>query len=174
MRALSFHRGHGQAIRRDARASRSGGLLLRCVVAAVLGPVLATALGATAMAAGPSVSVSKAWMRFIIAARPAAGYMTLTNTGSATQVLTGASSPACGMIMLHRSVSKNGAEMMSEMKQVSIAPNASVSFAPGGYHLMCMSPDKDMATEKSVPVKLEFRDGTSVRADFQVRGASGQ
>lgn len=141
---------------------------------AAAGLMLALATTTPGRAADTGVSVSKAWMRFIIAARPAAGYMTLTNTGDASQVLTGARSPACGMLMLHQTMSKNGSDMMKPVKSVRIRPHGSVSFSPGGYHLMCMSPDKDMMAKKQVPVTLTFSNGGSVSANFDVRGAGGR
>ena len=76
--------------------------------------------------------------------------------------------------MLHRSMSKDGSNAMVEVGSVSVASHGSVEFAPGGYHLMCMSPARDMRSRKSVPVVLKFKDGSTVRADFEVRGAGGK
>lgn len=130
--------------------------------------------GGTASAGEEGVHVAKPWMRFIIAARPAAGYFTLKNPTGHAKVLTGAASPACGMVMLHRSLSKDGSNAMVEVGSVSVPPGGSIAFAPGGYHLMCMSPAKDMRDRKSVPMVLKFRDGSTVRADFAVRGPGGE
>lgn len=113
-------------------------------------------------------------MRFIIPARPAAGYFTLKNDTDQAKVLTGASSPACGMVMLHKSMTKEGSSEMADVGSVTVAPHNSVTFSPGGYHLMCMSPAADMGKRKSVPMTLSFKDGSSVSADFPVRGAAGQ
>ena len=77
---------------------------------------------------------------FIIKSRPAAGYFTpRNNTGSAVD-LTGASSSACGMVMLHQSREESGVEKMLSVKSVSVPPHCTIRFTPGGYHLMCMSP----------------------------------
>ncbi len=111
-------------------------------------------------------------MRLIIKNRPAAGYMTLRNAGDKPAVLTGASSPGCGMLMLHQSKQENGVEKMAHVPSIIVPAHGTVSLAPGGYHLMCMRPE--MQVGASVPVTLKFQDGQTVTAKFPVKGASGK
>jgi copper(I)-binding protein len=113
-------------------------------------------------------------MRFIIKARPAAGYMTLRNDGDKAVTLTGASSPACGMLMLHESKQEKGVEKMRHTAGVPVPPHGTASFAPGGYHMMCMEPQADMKVGASVPVTLKFKDGQTVTAQFPVKGPGGK
>jgi hypothetical protein len=113
-------------------------------------------------------------MRTIIPSRPAAGYFTLLNDTDKAQVLVGASSPACGMLMMHKSVNENGVEKMLMENSISVPAHGSLSFSPGGYHLMCMSPTKAVTVGLSVPVTLKFGDGTALIASFPVRGAGGE
>ncbi len=122
-----------------------------------------------AQAASPALTVSKPWMRYLLPSLPAAGYMTLRNFGNADAVLTGAASPACGMLMLHKSQDDSGMAMMMDMQTISIPANGSVTFAPGGYHLMCMQPK--MKIGDRLPVTLHFQDGTSLAAIMPVYGA---
>ncbi len=137
--------------------------------------MLAVALGATAAAAADTgVTVQKPWMRFIIKARPAAGYFTLHNATDGPLELTGASSSACGMIMLHQSKEVNGVEKMLPVKSIAVPAHGDVTFAPGGYHLMCMSPGSAMTVGASVPVTLKFADGQTVTAQFPVQGPGAQ
>jgi periplasmic copper chaperone A len=105
---------------------------------------------------------------------PAAGYFTLSNTTAAPRRLVGAASPACGMLMLHRSVDQNGEEQMMAVSSVLVPGHGMVRFAPGGYHLMCMLPGPAMRPGKSVPVTLRFSDGKTLSANFPVRGATGR
>ncbi|MGH8337629.1 MAG: copper chaperone PCu(A)C, partial [Gammaproteobacteria bacterium] len=88
----------------------------------------------TVRAAGQGVLVGDPWMRFIMPARPAAGYFTLANKTSRPRTLVGVSSPACGMLMLHRSVSESGVERMTMVKGIDVPAHGEVVFAPGGYH----------------------------------------
>ena len=101
---------------------------------------------------------------------PAAGYFTLINTTAAPARLVGAASPACGTLMLHKSVSGNGEENMLMVPGVTIPAHGRLQFAPGGYHLMCMSPGPAMTPGKSVPVTLRLANGET----FPVRGATGK
>jgi copper(I)-binding protein len=62
---------------------------------------------------------------------------------------------------------------MMGVKSVPVPAHGSVSFAPGGYHLMCMQP-KDMKPGGTATVTLSFKDGTSLKGDFPIKGATGQ
>lgn len=131
--------------------------------------------GASVAAADEADMVlSDGYVRTIIPSRPAAGYFTLENKGDTARVLVGAASPGCGSVMLHQSQSVNGVEKMSPVKSVPVPPHQSVSFAPGGYHLMCMSPAASLKPGSSVPVTLKFDDGGTLTGDFPVRGVGDQ
>ena len=128
----------------------------------------------TARAAEQGVVVDDPWMRFIMPARPAAGYFTLSNKTSRPRTLVSAASPACGMLMLHRSLSDSGVERMAMVKGVDVPAHGDVVFAPGGYHLMCMSPSGAMVPGHSVPVTLRFKNGDQMTVSFSVRGVAGK
>jgi hypothetical protein len=134
----------------------------------------ALAAGGAAHAASNAVTVSDPWMRTVMPSRPAAGYFTMANANATAHKLVGAQSPACGMLMLHKSVHENGQERMVMVKSVTVPAHGSVKFAPGGYHLMCMSPTPAVTPGQSVPVTLRFADGDRVTARFPVRGATGK
>jgi len=110
-------------------------------------------------------------MRYLLPNIPAAGYMTLRNTGSAPVTFTGASSSACGMLMLHKSEDDSGMEMMMDVPNITIPAHGSQTFAPGGYHLMCMQPH--MKIGETVPVTLNFQGTSSLSATLPVYGAQG-
>jgi copper(I)-binding protein len=126
------------------------------------------------LAAATGVTIEKPWIRLIIKTRPAAGYFTLKNDGNAPIELTGATSTACGMVMLHQSKEVNGVEKMLPVKSLAVPAHGSLSFAPGGYHLMCMQPQSSMQIGHSVPMTLQFAGGGSITAQFPVKGAGGQ
>jgi hypothetical protein len=63
---------------------------------------------------------------------------------------------------------------MVPVASVDVPPHGSVSFAPGGYHLMCMAPAATLKPGTSVPMTLRFADGGTLTGDFPVRGATGQ
>jgi copper(I)-binding protein len=113
-------------------------------------------------------------MRLIIASRPAAGYFTLRNDTDGAVELIGASSPACGSIMLHQSRTVRGVDQMLPVKSISVPAHGTVRFAPGGYHLMCMSPGSTMKVGVSVAVTLKFAGGQTATAAFPVEGPAGK
>lgn len=127
-----------------------------------------------ASAAEQGMTLSNPWIRMIIPSRPAAGYFNLSNDSVGEHDIVGASSPACGTLMLHESIHQDGTDQMVMVKSVPVPAHGSVSFAPGGYHLMCMSPALDLKAGASVPVTLQFGDGGTLLADFPVRGATGK
>ena len=130
------------------------------------------AASTNAHAAADGLSLSKPWVRMIIPSRPAAGYFTLSNATTKPQVLVEVTSPACGMIMLHQSLETNGTQHMIMLESVTVPAHGAVTFAPGGYHLMCMSPSNDVAKGHSIPITLHFADGAVLTANFPVRGVS--
>ena len=132
-------------------------------------------IGATAgQAAVNDVSIAQAWIRLIVPARPAAGYFKLDNGTDAAIELVGASSGGCGQLMLHQSRNVSGVETMVPVKSIEVPAHGSVSFTPGGYHLMCMSPAATLSPGKKVPITLRFADGKTIMAYFAVRGADGK
>ena len=147
--------------------------LTRFQTCIMIGALAATAAAASAQAATSKLMLSNQWMRLILPSRPVAGYFTLSNPTAKTQTLVGAASPACGRLMLHQSQHDSGQERMVMVKNIAIAAHGTVTFAPGGYHLMCMPPGKDIRKGYSVPVTLRFADGTTLTANFPVRGATG-
>jgi copper(I)-binding protein len=130
------------------------------------------ALAVPAFAA--EVQVSDAWFRALPAHVPAGGYMILHNSGAAEVALTGAQTSACGMLMLHRSIQSGGMSSMEDVASVPVAPGATVAFAPGGYHLMCMDTSPAMTPGSTVAVTLKFSDGSRTTANFAVRNAQGK
>jgi copper(I)-binding protein len=136
--------------------------------------ILALAAAMPAYAQLQTVSVASPWIRFINPTTPAAGYFTVTNAGARPVVITGASSPDCGSLMLHQSRNVNGVEHMEMVPSVTVPAHGSVKFAPGGYHLMCMSPSANITPGRTVPVTLTFADHRTMTKPFIVRGPNGR
>jgi copper(I)-binding protein len=152
--------------RRPVRRFRAG------VAAGVL--AAAWLVAPAAFAAETGVTLQDGWIRVLLPERPAAAYFTLRNDTAAERALVGARSPACGSLMLHQSVTQGGMDRMMMVARVPVPAHGTLSFAPGGYHLMCMQPRASLAPGGRAPVTLLFGDGGSVTADFAVRGATGR
>jgi copper(I)-binding protein len=130
--------------------------------------LLATTMGAQAA----PFDVTGAWFRALPGKLPAGGYFTAQNNSKRDVAITGASSDACGMLMMHQSSNKGGMSGMDMVHQVSVPAGGKVAFAPGGYHLMCDQPKMKLGAK--VPVVLHLSDGSAVAVGFIVKSASGK
>ena len=134
-------------------------------VCLILAPTLVPAASEEA-----GVSVRGSWIR---EAPPGmtmmAGYMELRNNTSRPQVLVAASSPGFATVMIHRTIIKDGMTRMVHASQIELTPNASLIFAPGGYHLMLMNPKRALRAGDPVVINLEFRGGLVLPVAFEVR-----
>jgi copper(I)-binding protein len=120
------------------------------------------------------LTVSDAWIRALPPSVPSGGYFTLRNGTSAPVTLITAQSPACGMLMLHKSDSTTGMTSMDDVSEVIVPAGGTVKFAPGGYHLMCADAGPAIKPGQHVPVTLNFHGGAKVTAMFAVRNAAGK
>lgn len=123
-----------------------------------------------AASAEAGISVRDAWVR---EAHPGAammaGYMALRNGTSRSQVLVAASSSGFSAVMIHRTIVKDGVAGMAHASQIELTPNATLNFAPGGYHLMLMNPQRTLRAGDRVDITLEFRGGLVLPVAFEVR-----
>jgi hypothetical protein len=132
---------------------------------------VAAAFATGARAASPDVVVTGGRMQVLLPSRPAAGYFALANQGNTPLVLSGASAPDCQSLMLHKSTEEGGMARMAMVASVPVPPHGSISFSPGGYHLMCMQPTGILLTHKGTEtVTLHFSGGDSVSAPFAIQG----
>ena len=116
------------------------------------------------------VSVRDAWVR---EAPPGvammAGYMALRNNTARSQILVAATSPGFETVMIHRTIVKDGMAGMEHARHIELRPNASLLFAPGGYHLMLLKPKRTLRAGDPVVINLEFRGGLVLPVAFEVR-----
>ncbi len=133
------------------------------------------ALGATVSAATPAppgVHVEDAWIRWLPAKLPSAGYAVIVNDSDATVRLTGVRSPDYGMVMLHRSMLAHSDSRMEMVDHLDIPAHASVKLAPGDYHLMLSHATRTLKPGDQVEMTLEFAGGETLQVDFSVLPAN--
>ena len=129
-------------------------------------------LAMTAPAIAAPIDINDPWFRALPGKLPAGGYFTAQNNTGRDVSITGVSSDACGMLMIHQSSNKGGMTGMDMLDSVKVPAGAIVKFAPGGYHLMCEAPKMKIGTK--VPVVLHLSDGNAIAVGFAVKGASGK
>ena len=134
----------------------------------LIGLILALIPIAAATEAG--VSVRDAWVRETPpGVANMAGYMVLQNNTSRSQVLMAASSSSFETVMIHRTIVKDGLAGMVHAPKIELLPNASLLFAPGGYHLMLLNPKRTLRAGDRVDINLEFRGGLVLPVTYEVR-----
>ncbi len=137
----------------------------RLCVCLMMAPALLVSAGEVT-----DVSVDSPWIR---EAPPGisvmAGYMTLRNNTSQSQVLVAASSSSFETLSMHRTVVRNGITSMVHTPQIEFASRAKLVFAPGAYHLMLMNPQRPLHVGDWVDIILEFRGGLRLPVSYEVR-----
>jgi copper(I)-binding protein len=118
------------------------------------------------------IRIADAWIRWLPADLPGAGYLTLTNAGSVEQVLVGANSPDYGEISLHRTRATQGMNEMVRVDSIKLAPSVPVNFAQAGYHFMLMRPRHPPRPGEQISITLRFSRGQSITVPFEVRAGS--
>lgn len=110
-----------------------------------------------------------AWVRPPTApGAPAAGYVTIANTGAAVETLIGARSAVATSVEVHETSTDGGMAGMHPIDRLEIEPGATVTLEPGGYHLMLMGVES-LAVGDTVEVTLEFELAGPVTIEFAVR-----
>ena len=149
--------------------------LSQAMAAAVIAVGLSTGQ-AFAQASGGGVKIEQAWSRATPGgAKVAAGYMTITNTGSAPDKLIGGSSPIAGKIEIHEMAMKDNVMTMRPIAGgLPIEPGKSVKLAPGGYHVMFMDLKSPLKQGGKFKATLEFEKAGKIEVPFDVQGVGAQ
>ena len=119
------------------------------------------------------VEAANAWVRWLPADLPAAGYVTLTNKGSTTLELVGVSSPDFEEVDMHQTLESHGMSEMRPVDSLVLKPQATVRFAEGGYHLMLMHAKRQLHQHDRVEIVFRFSDGRTMPVPFEVRSGLG-
>jgi periplasmic copper chaperone A len=155
--------------RRNVRTPTSTGAFAVCAIACAV--LLAPATLSVGLPA--TVTVSNAWIRWLPANLPAAGYATLRNVSDQPTTLIGASTPDYDEVMFHESRNQHGVAQMMPIERIQIKSHAQLSFAPQSYHIMLMQPTRAIRPGDRVSLTLHFADGQAQKVQFEVRRPDG-
>lgn len=140
-----------------------------CVGAVLL---LVAALVGARVEAAAGVRVGDAVVRLAaVPGRPAAGYFTLSG-GPATLVQV--TSPLATKLELHSSSMAGGMMRMDALPAVKLLAGQTVSFAPGGDHLMIFGLSAQMTPGATVPLDFRFEGGQVVRVTARTVAAGAE
>lgn len=119
------------------------------------------------------LTVSKAHLMMpTVTGNPAGVFFDLSYTGTEDLTLESAEVSQSKGTMIHDVVEKDGMKQMVPLGPLTLKGGESVSFAPGGKHIMAMKLDEAVAPGGKVDVKLTFAGGkvASFTADVMPAG----
>jgi len=119
---------------------------------------------ATAAQAAPRVEA--AWTRPAGQGQTGAGFMTLKNPDAKVDTLVKVESPLARTVQIHQSSMSGGMAGMKQLTTLPVPAGGSVTFAPGGYHLMLIGLSKAVKLGDGVPATLTFASGAKVKTTF--------
>lgn len=99
------------------------------------------------------------------------GYLTVTNTGSTPDRLVGGSSAVSKGFEVHEMSMDNGVMKMRMLpKGLEIKPGETVTFKPGGYHVMFVGLHHQLMPGQHFKATLQFEHAGNVDVEFAVEG----
>ncbi|MFN9162061.1 MAG: copper chaperone PCu(A)C [Alphaproteobacteria bacterium] len=156
-------------------AARSLSLATILAATALLAPLAGAPVavahnhGGETASGGPVISqpYAKATMP---GAKVGAAYMQVKNTGKTPFTLVSATSPASEKVELHTMSMDGGVMRMRQITGgVTVEPGQTVSFTPGGMHLMLMGLKQQLAAGTAIPVTLTFSGAPAQTIQFPVQ-----
>jgi len=119
--------------------------------------------------ASAELVIDDAWIQNLPPSVPVrAGYLTIANPDSGPVTIVGLQGDAFARIEIHRSVMENGTMRMEPLPRLEIPAGETMSFEPGGLHLM-MHPRQPTRPGERYRIVIEFEDGTRRDLDMTVR-----
>lgn len=129
---------------------------------------------ASAPATGCLPKVEGAWIRMPPAGLPMmAGYARISNPCRVALAIVAAHSDAFAETSLHETRVEGGISRMRATPALRLAPAASATLAPGGFHLMLMRPVKPLHAGDRVAIEFTLEDGRRFSAPFEARPIAG-
>jgi len=110
----------------------------------------------------------------VATAMSGAGYMTITNTGSAPDRLLDVRADFPRVSLHGTETDAQGVTRMIPVEGIEIAPGETVTLAPGGMHVMFMGLDGDPFEEgERIPATLVFERAGEIEVEFWVEPREG-
>ncbi|WP_432026798.1 copper chaperone PCu(A)C [Streptomyces sp. 1222.5] len=129
---------------------------------------LAGCSGSGADSGKAGLSVGSPYMPQPVSADMAAGFLTITNEGTAEDELTSVSSDVAGRVTMHSTV--GGA--MAEKSSFAIPAHGRLVFRSGGNHLMFEELKHKPRQGQTVTVKLTFAESGPLTVEMPVKSAT--
>lgn len=96
------------------------------------------------------------------------GFMTIKNTGAATDRLLSASCGAAMMTQVHETVMDGDVMKMREVESIEIPAGGMAELKHGGYHIMLMDLKQDVKAGETTVCTLKFEGAGEVTVELKV------
>ena len=122
-----------------------------------------------------SIKIEHPWSRATPSgASVGAGYLKLTNTGTAPDRLVGGSSPVAGQFEIHEMAVVDGVMKMRPLANgIEIKPGQSVELKPGSFHIMLKGLKRPLKQGEKVTGTLDFEKAGTVKIEYTVEAIGG-
>lgn len=159
-----------------------GKICVRALAAASLAMAL-TACGGeapeeptvSAPEAPAGIVVENGWMALpAVAGNPGAVYFTISNSSDKQATIRSAYVAGAESAMLHETAEYSGQMDMQELISQPVMPGESVTFEPGGKHVMAMNIDGALAAGGETEVTLTFAGGDKISFPVALYAAGTQ
>jgi periplasmic copper chaperone A len=143
---------------------------LRCAAFAIAATGLIAAPAAAADYDVGSMHISTPWARATPkGAAAGAGYMTITNKGTAPDTVSCVSDDASGQCQIHSMTMEGGVMKMRPVEGgLEIKPGETVTLQPGGYHIMFVNLKHALEQGQSVKATLKFEHAGTVDVEYPI------
>ncbi len=129
--------------------------------------LLLTLLAACASGSG-NLLIHNAWIRPADAGMNTAAYFVIESTGEEDRLLS-VESRLAESTEIHRSyVDEAGVMRMQEQAFVIIPADGSISFEPGGLHIMFIELNRDLVLDEQIQLQLHFEKQGEITIDVPV------
>lgn len=108
-----------------------------------------------------------------VAGRPGVAYFNLSNGSGPARKLAGVHVDGVGRTEMHETKLENGISKMGQVNEVALEPGKTLSFAPGGYHVMLFDLDPALKAGGTTEVTLTLDNGDKISAKASIRSVGG-
>ena len=105
---------------------------------------------------------------------PGAVYFDIVNGGQKDRMIAAVSVAGAGSAVMHQMTTANGQTSMDEILQINVPAGETLSFAPGGLHVMAMNLANTVAAGGESEVTLTFAGGDKISFPAEVRAAGDE
>ena len=101
-------------------------------------------------------------------AHATAAFMELNNPGEQAVDIVAAAAEGFQAVELHLSTNEDGMHRMIQQERITVPAGGAFALAPGGYHVMLIGIERELAEGDTVTLELTLGDGSRLSVDAPV------